>query len=168
MKHLTDDQIQGYLDGALDKERDTVAAHLQTCPVCRKALIQYETLYQDLKDDTEFDLPADFASNVIAGMQEQSVSSKFLSSVWAYVAGLLITAAGICYFVDLTPLQKTMAGLWQGLNLDATVLSTASHFLTGLGVNSNLFFFAVLILLLYGALDRVIAVIRQGKIMLLA
>jgi hypothetical protein len=61
-KHLTDEQIQLYLDpNPLDsKEAQEVKTHLQSCKRCQKSLQEYRVLYKHFATPLSLDLSGDF------------------------------------------------------------------------------------------------------------
>ena len=56
MKHLTDEEIQNYLDGNIPGEMDNIKKHLDSCVLCRENLAVYENIYVELENESEFQL----------------------------------------------------------------------------------------------------------------
>ena len=65
-KHLTDAEIQDYLDGNAVREDSTAAEHLDSCGLCKKNLELYKCLYSGLSDDAGYELSVDFADKVVS------------------------------------------------------------------------------------------------------
>lgn len=57
MKHLSDEEIQFYLDGNPAMDLAPVAVHLRDCPDCRRAYDDYRSLYVALADDSRVSIP---------------------------------------------------------------------------------------------------------------
>jgi predicted anti-sigma-YlaC factor YlaD len=66
VRHLTDDEIQAYLDLRAEGLAPDLMDHLETCGTCRAAVRAYQALYARLADDRGFEAPPGFAANVIA------------------------------------------------------------------------------------------------------
>lgn len=54
MRHLTDEEIQAYIDGEAASRPPQVEAHLAECPVCSGVLREYRRLYSALANDRCF------------------------------------------------------------------------------------------------------------------
>jgi len=109
--HLTDEEIQDYLDGNLSHQsRIFLEAHLKTCEFCQVALKQYQSLYVELKQDQVFDLPKTFAKSVVAKlpMIEKAKSGFNYSDILLGILAILITAFTSIYYLDLGSLGKRL------------------------------------------------------------
>jgi predicted anti-sigma-YlaC factor YlaD len=72
MRHLSEIEIQKYLDRELTREEEIfINKHISGCHVCRKKLSEYREIYQILNQPPEIDLPADFTEKVLAQIPEQ-------------------------------------------------------------------------------------------------
>lgn len=104
--HLTDEQIQGFLDRSIILDDDT-AFHLNTCPECQQALADYEAVIAGLSEEPEIQLSPDFADAIIGKIPElnqieSTEKSKifiFQERVIAAAAAVLVIAAAI-YFIN--------------------------------------------------------------------
>lgn len=167
--HLTDEQIQEFLDRDAGERQESVAVHLESCPSCRAAVAEYRALYQQMTDDTGFDLPADFAALVMT----QVVPAPQSRSRWlviAPVAAALIAVVTTLYlFVDFSgfyaSVQDSLAAV---IGLDNTVIKSLAAFLNGLNLKANLVVFSGLILLAFAVLERLFFNLRRGKAMFFA
>jgi len=112
-KHLTDNEIQGYLDDGNIVGNSAIAGHLSNCESCRLKVKQYEALFGSLATDTAPELSVDFTESVMSKIEsiplpEPSLSPdpvRKIDMVMVYglvgaLAGLIITAI----FVDLEKL----------------------------------------------------------------
>lgn len=113
MNHLTDEQLQDYLDGNTDKN-STVNVHLDSCPQCQKALHDYRALFTGLDTEPAFPLSADFADSVMDRLPDiEFVPAEETSPVHDRIvlfAGIaLMLAAGI-YFLDIGSLLQPLFG----------------------------------------------------------
>ncbi len=88
MVHLTEFQLNEYLDGALNEaERQAVEAHLAACGGCREALADLQAVFFALDEVAEVELTADLSARVLADLQVQPDASPWLRPL------LLIQAA---------------------------------------------------------------------------
>jgi hypothetical protein len=76
--HLTDDQLQDFLDGNLS-ESDPQGRHLEICPHCQRALAHYKSLYSALATESEVSLSADFTQNILRRIAAESQTSAIES-----------------------------------------------------------------------------------------
>lgn len=100
-RHLTENEIQEYLDGNLSRRRTDALNHAQTCDFCRNRINEYQQLYQGLAGETEFQLPVTFSDTVLAKLENESVPGKlwrYWNIVW-WVVGLLSGSAISVYYV---------------------------------------------------------------------
>jgi len=169
LNHLTEDQIQEYLDGGAKRIEQGAAEHLAACPVCRAAVAEYRALYQGLTDDTGFDLPPDFAASVIRQVVPAAQSRSRFLLIYPIAAALLAAAFGLYFFVDLAGFYGRIIGsfsLFAGFE-DAVVRSLAA-LLDGLNLKGNLVVASGAILLVFAVLERLFFNLRRGKVMFFA
>ena len=75
-RHLSEDALQGYLDGALpDAERDRVGEHVASCARCRSRLEAWELLFSELDGLDEIAPSTGFADRVMADLPRESRES---------------------------------------------------------------------------------------------
>jgi hypothetical protein len=101
-QHLKDDQLQAYLDGALDPSTtETVRTHLDACPACNEQFAQLNKLNAHLEGIPEIPLQRDLSQLVIEELKgEQSLSPAI---TWTLVIEAL--AAGIAISLLIPALQ---------------------------------------------------------------
>lgn len=157
LKHLTDEEIQDYLDGNLSQEIALLAQqHLQVCQRCREALKQYEGLYLELKEDKGFELSKGFPKAVLRRLPaEGEAESRFgFVNTLLVILGIIISVGVTLYYVDLRPLGNAFAHLLPHREFGLGVLDFIKGILVGLNGNLGLLVLAVLTLLIIGGLDR--------------
>lgn len=167
IRHLTDEEIQEYLDGSLSPENESVQRHLKTCGLCQETLQGYKSLYLGLEDDRGFRLSRSFAKSVISKVPKEVVAKPRFRYAEALVVLLGIVLAGFTglYLVDIRPLaQKIAYPALPLLDLILTLGGSIPAFLSDLNLNSSLLVLAGLTLLIIGALDYVISYTRQKLI----
>jgi anti-sigma factor RsiW len=155
-RHLTDAQIQDWLDGNLSA-KSTVAEHLERCPRCQEEVAAYRTLFRELKHPVEFSLSPDFATNVT--QQIQAGEYRFSSQWWS---GILITG-GFLLAIAINVYYLGAGTILAGLNRikDTFVnfllaFETVKNAAVALNLNQSLIFVAALVLIFIFLLDRLI------------
>lgn len=99
-EHLSDAQLQAYLDDDAALNRKWADAHLRSCRNCRQALSTYRQLYRGLADEGGFMLSANFVANVAARVESQKHSRfEYLENGLMVLLGL-VALASILVFTD--------------------------------------------------------------------
>jgi len=152
LNHLSDDEIQGHLDGNTTRG-ESVKDHLRSCPRCAELVENYRELFLSLADDRGFDLPEGFAANVAARVV---TSAKTNSRSWILDAVLIGGAMAACLITALIFIDFStwLVELKHTLAMD----SLLAH----LGIKSNLLASAAAAMLAIGLADRLITVIRRS------
>ena len=165
MRHLTDDEIQAYMDGSAPTLDPDLKTHLETCRLCQDALRQYRMLYEGLADDTVYEIPPDLAQTVVSrlGLEPSSRRAAFPADV-VLVAGAIIAAVAVALnFLDFMPLLGPLLALRATLfGYAATPLESARTYLVGLNHVLTIGLAAIAILVFMGALDA--AFRRKGPV----
>jgi hypothetical protein len=165
MNHLTDTEIQDYLDGNLMSRLDEITAHLDSCADCRKKLKEFEYIYSQLKIDTTPALSSNFAASVVRAVEtETSESKEYDLSRILFAACILIGVGLIIYFADLVQLVKafTVTGFFGSVgDLVQAITNPISEFLK---VDIIYIVYVILIFVIIGALDYIVRHYRQKPI----
>ncbi len=166
VEHLSEIQIQQYLDRGPESLSESKLEHLQSCEMCRGILADYKRLYSQLKVDDEISLSKDFAARTmqkIRGLENPSAAVS--PSVILYsLLGLVSCVLAIWYFVDVKALLKGLGNISIGNPLpDASAFSGITNWLLGFGDSLYLMIFAVMILAGVGLIDRLLAKHKLDK-----
>ena len=158
--HLTDAEMQDYLDGNLSQKQVAIfMKHLKTCNSCQNELHEYKNLYTELKSDAEIQLSANFSKSVISKIQQESptISYARFRDILLSIIGLIIAVGITLYFVDLKPLTKSFSNIINPLVDSAIVIFTnVQNYMSILNIDINLFVVAGLILLVIIAIDHIL------------
>jgi anti-sigma factor RsiW len=161
MTHLTDGELQNYLDGNISYNQISIfEQHIESCEKCRFELAQYRGLYAGLKEDVAFDLSSGFSNAVMKAVQAEA-KKAFLARLWNIllpVVGIVVGVGVMIYYVDFKPFIKVFAdSLNPGRYFDSAVLSELNQVLAKLNVNLNIIVFAGLSLLAVILIDYLIS-----------
>ena len=167
LRHLTDEEIQDYLDRNIPEGDKYVQEHLRACERCRKALLEYQSLYLGLKKEQGFELPSNFPKKVISRLpEEQTVKSRPKYFEFALII-LGIAVAGLVSFhlINLQPLIQTFSGM--SMPKFAFISSFYDSFvslLKVLNINNSLIIFSALTVIIIKILDYIILHPKQRPI----
>ncbi len=119
MTHLTEFQLNEYLDGELDEaERQSAAAHLAACADCREALADLQAVFFALDEVAEVELTTDLSARLLDDLQPQAAPAPWLRPL------LLIQAAAIVgMIIWLWPTLRAWA-----LTVETAVRLLQTHF----------------------------------------
>jgi len=92
LKRLNDDEIQAYLDQLKANQKVSLPDKVKLDKETRLKLRDYSHLYESLQEEVKFTVPANFADNVLAKIED---SSWFLASVWQFFFVSLVFLAGL-------------------------------------------------------------------------
>jgi hypothetical protein len=164
-QHLTDDDLQNFLEVKDSPGRREVQDHLKACARCRKALEGYRRLSEMLGRDPGYRLPSHFITRVMESLPAKGkVTGLFSTLEW-----ILISAgatAGVVIAFVLTDLKK-ITGIFKILAENSRTIkeATGSTFQTAtnlLNGNLPLLGMALLALLFTYGLDRFL-IQKHGK-----
>jgi anti-sigma factor RsiW len=164
-RHLSDDDIQNYLDHNTEIDREAFRNHIDRCPACRNKVAAYQQLYGRLSEDVGFELKPGFAVTVaskIAAMKS-SPRKKFNLEWIAYTAAAALSLAVLFYFVDvkhvfdqyLRVLASPVSAIISAVNAFAGSL-TGLALQAGMDIDSSTIIYPVTILVLVIVIDRIL------------
>lgn len=157
MNHLTENEIQDYLDGNLQSDDTYVKFHLDTCSSCGAQLDQYRALYSDLSAELPLPLSGEFADAVIGKVTAED-KSRFFSFDFLMVLGSVITSLGVAYYYFRNELSlPSFSWIYAWLETFVPVYTQIYGLVNSIsatGLSSILF--GVLVLLFMEVVDRFI------------
>ena len=161
MTHLTDEELQNYLDGNISHNQESIfEQHIQGCKKCQAEFEHYQSLYTGLKEEKDFALSPGFSINVMKAVHAKA-KHAWLARLWNVLLPLLGIAVGIgvtVYYVDFKPFIKAFGdSLNPSRYFDNTVLTSLTDVLSKLNVNLNLIVFAGLSLLVVILIDQLLS-----------
>jgi hypothetical protein len=154
LKHLTDDEIQNYLDGNLPEEKTLwIKHHLESCSACRQALEQYKSLYEGLQEEKGFELSKGFAKTVLKQIPTEPETESHFSflNTLLVVLGIMVPLGVILYLLDLGSLGRAFS------QIVLKPLGGFEDLLVSLNGSLGLAACAILTLIVIFGLDRLIA-----------
>jgi anti-sigma factor RsiW len=168
-QHISDEQIQAFLDGTT-VESTVLEAHLDACPRCRAAVEEYRHLFSALGAVPEPVLAPDFADRIMARLPElppQGVFARFRQT--SVRDGVLIFAAFAAIvagtFIFVKP--SLWAGLFRGWFISSApakqqALTDAKGLLASLHINPQQLAAVVLTIAAIGMIDWIITRRRRS------
>jgi hypothetical protein len=167
LKHLTDEEIQDFLDGNLSDEITlSIRRHLESCTLCRQTVKQYQSVYSGLGREEGFELSKGFVKSVVKMLPAQGETKSPFGLLNACLTILaVIVAAGVTIrYVDLRPLGSALSHLLPGPQLGSGMLAFVEDFLIGLNGNLGFLILGVLTLVIIGGLDRFLLQPKQTRL----
>ena len=147
--HLTEEQIQGYLDDQDRFDLKAIEEHLRVCASCQKSLEEYRKLYTALNTDLFSALPNNFSEQVVSVVSGSRESRWQLFESGFIIAFFLFVVAASIYFINpLAFLTNTATNIFISLSGFATKI------LPELNGNLPIFIVAILIFLLVEVIDK--------------
>ena len=161
MRHLTDDEIQDYLDLNPTDNREDIKEHLDACDRCRRKLEDYQIIAGQLNADHIPALSPDFAASVMSAIEpethvvpdrEPSKSVMWLSTVAVIVLGIVSTI----YFTGFSVAKKVFT-LFSPANVpEPSFVYRYKEYISGLDLDFSLILAIVLVLAVIVLIDRMI------------
>lgn len=164
-EHLTDQQLQEYLDGVLEPLQVLgIEGHLRHCDLCQAALQQYQFLYAELQAAPLVTLAPDFPARVIKKIRlerTKAIITRIGAALWPI--GTFVAAVGVMSrYVDL----KSFVSLFiESLNptryFDSTIITNLYQILEKYHIKINIIVFAGLTLIVVFLIDQFISKYRS-------
>jgi anti-sigma factor RsiW len=132
IRHLTDDEAQLHLEGALDATSRTRAeSHLAGCAECQAVVLSFEALADSLSALPHGEPPADFTASVMARIEEQEtaraserrVAVAVLGAVGVAIAVTVALAGQAAWAPALSGVSSSAVRALRGLRIASDVLS---------------------------------------------
>ncbi len=166
VRHLTDEQIQRYLDGGISRDSDA-SHHLQHCQACMRQLELYREVYESLQQDVGFKLTPGFAESVMTRLAATSEKSSrvSLAGLILLVFGTVVTTGLALYFLEVKALTEMLASLSTvGINFGSSFVESLRMATASLGVSTDIILSTGLILLTFAILDRLLIRLRSSHL----
>jgi len=150
MKHLTDDEIQSYLQRGRSNKWAHVENHLGTCADCRKQLLLYEKLGDMILSTASNTIPNGFENTVMKRLKCTQRQRRMTDVIVAIVAFAGILSIGA--IILLTPqLRYIVIGCLTDARHYAIQLTSETG---GASQALAVPLFGILLLMLFGMIDR--------------
>ena len=167
LKHLTDEQIQEYLDGNVSKN-SWIADHLKSCGDCEAQIDEYSSLYSALEVEEKIGLSANFADAVVSKITAQA-SAAFGFQIWQIiltVVGLSVGLVTAVYLIGINSVGKLFTGLGEFGKIFSSVLAVIGNYFAGINLNIGLLGLATFALIFVVFLDHFILQPKQRALSL--
>ncbi len=166
MKHLSENEIQEYLDNTISTGKQEMITHLDSCRLCRNRVKEYKALFLQLKKAEPSGLSADFASKVMTKIRAESPTPGH-RSVWSLIlsiTGAIVGLISIGYFGNLKLLLEAFKLLDVRQYLDHVFFDELSAIAGSLNIDLGTILYVGLILIIIAAIDLIIRHNRRRPI----
>ncbi len=169
--HLTDEQLQAYLDGTLDDIVE-VEAHLGSCPRCRREMELYRQLYGTISQEDAPQLSPDFVDRVMARLPENEAATDAeelaggfrLRDSLVFVVAVIAMIAGAVYFINPMTLFRSVDDVAAAPSLAGNqYLSSFFKDFSGWHLDPSIIVFTILTIVGIGIIDRILAHRRRHR-----
>lgn len=164
MTHLSDDDIQAYLDGGATDPR--VERHLQECRMCSDAVGFYRNLHAGLADTRTFPRPERLASRVASRLHLRRPRRRRLPSpeVALAAAGIFAALAATFVFLDMGPVIEALSRIHQGfLEYTFPLLEGTGGHGNGLRPSLTVVIWGLIVVICLGTLDHLLSRKLAGR-----
>lgn len=149
--HLTDEQIQAFLDSNQNPDSTTMH-HVQDCHLCSERVQEYKTLYQKLNHTPVLNLSKGFEDTILkkVGLLPHA-SPGFKLWHWIMLAVLFVVITGLsAAFIGVERIVQIQQAIANMLVITGDGLGRVSF----VAQNFNLFIVSILVLSAISLLDR--------------
>lgn len=147
--HITEEQIQAYLDKQSSLEAIKIEEHLKICSFCQKSMEEYQEVFAILNTDPNTSLSVDFSKKLISAITAPQETKRRLFESGFIITFFLFGITGSVYFVNPLPFLINFAN-----NFIIKLSGYADNFLPDLKGNYTIFVAALLIFLLVEVIDK--------------
>ena len=164
LKHLTDEQIQEYLDGNVSKN-SWMADHLKSCGDCEAQIVEYSSLYSALEVEEKIGLSANFADAVVSKITLQASATPGFQ-IWQIFLAVLGFGVGLAavYLIGINSVGKLFTSLGEFGKIFSSVLAVISNYFAGINLNFGLLGLAAFALLFMVFLDHFVLQPKQRAV----
>ena len=157
MNHLSDEEIQEYLDGLSRDKLEKVTQHLKTCSACRHQVAAYKRVYSALEEEPAFSFPANFIDNVVNNVTNRE-DKKYQKWETILLIFSIIQVIGFAiYFIDFRTIFTNI------FSDSSTMFESALAKITELGNGFlPILIIAAIIISFYGILDKLIGQLKHN------
>lgn len=156
-RHLSDDELQGYLDRDASVDRRRVEKLLADSPADRQALESFRRIFKGLEDDTGFMLSANFADNVLNHVYSAKEKRFDMLENGLIGLGLLSGFIYLLYYLGVFGMGEQIAGQFGQWQLAAqNVIPRGLDALAVGGTNLVILVAALMAYILFEVADKMV------------
>ena len=167
MRHMTDDELQAYLDKGTSSLDRIFENHINDCSQCRKAVNQYRSLYEKLAAPDKDALPTGFTDKV-ATMLTTEFNAMRWRSVWSWVGistgviAAILTSIGM--FGTFQPVKVALISATEPfVSLVSKIVGITGNRIGNEGSGGEIVLFGLLIMLTVSIADFCLKRFRTKK-----
>ncbi len=157
MMHLSDIEIQEYLDTKTNKEQ--VEKHIAGCKKCAVSVTDYKSFYSVLSKEEPVALSVEFIAHTMEAVRNKKVvlgndRGFYLYSIVSFISAFLL----LKYYVGVDFSFMTIELSYiQNMFRDWSIVNSAAHYYKTSASTVNILLFAGLVLLFYALVDSIMS-----------
>ena len=153
MIHLSEDQLQSYLDGTENTRRQEMEAHLAACLQCQRALAAYRQVFSVLAQPPETSLSPSFAAQVAREAYSTASESSQLTE-WILFGISAVAGLAVTIYLLMSSLSQEYLATFSAVVHDIFAFAGGSKFLSS--GKLPIFLFSIAVLLLVSLMDKLL------------
>jgi predicted anti-sigma-YlaC factor YlaD len=162
--HLTDEQLQLYLQGGRSQETSLIEEHLYSCEDCRLQLAVYRSVFTELNVEPADVFSPGFESGIIENLRD-NVNKKIQIKNFLLHAAAILFGAIISIYVFLSiqiseNIERIFIDDWIGLKYIYDYIFSIS---SELNISTEVFISVGIILFFYSIFDRLLLFFQNKK-----
>jgi len=162
--HLSDEELQSYLDEKSIRNKAAVEHHLQSCIHCRRQLTAYRLIHAEFHAEPEKTFSDDFEDDVIKRIHEiESRRFQLKNYLLLFFSMTLCISLGAYGFLKIqygSIVNQTFHDSWNSLKMLFHDLTQGSELFTG---TIEIILFAGIIVLIFSLLDNILLYPKRRK-----
>jgi hypothetical protein len=149
IKHISDEDIQSYMDGIDMENRAFIEEHLNSCTLCHNTLKAYQEVYQGISNAEIKELSPEFSDRIMADLERKMENKSQLKETLSLIGLFLVGSTVSFYFVN--PFSS-LPNLFKALF--STTIQYIEELLPTFNGYSSIIIMVVLILIIVEVLDK--------------
>ena len=155
MNHLSEEDLQKYLDDPINPEQAEIENHLSSCLSCRQNLATYQKLFTELNKPVADLLPPHFAAQVTIKIQAANSRQSRVFEWLFLTVGFFLSVAASLYFLNSKNIAGSILRFFQNnFTWNTEMLSLVNSMIEQLNGNVDFILFAGALIILIAAIDR--------------
>lgn len=162
--HLSDEQLQLYLDDGSNEKSSFIEEHLRCCEQCRQQLAAYHSVIDELNTEPENVFSPGFESIIIDKIQEKANKILKIKNFFFHAAAIVFVMIISIYVFMSAPISENMVRIFVDKWIGAKYLYDSVLRISGdLDISLKVLVSAGIILFFYGLFDRILVTLKSKK-----
>lgn len=166
INHLTDEELQAYLDSDLSENRDAILSHINKCNHCQLQLAAYQRVFDEVSLKPEEMFSLDFDDNILRKIKTKELKKLRLKN---YMLRSLTLISGsiimIYYLFKFRIIDVVIQSIIVNIIGNKKILMFSVNLIEKLDINLVTIISAIVALLIFGLFDKILLFSKYKKVM---